>query len=196
MIRMVLVLGLFLAAGCNRGGSVPRIFGPLSRSASADLRCERIDQILYVSPRVVQVRGCGRRQEYVVDARRRPMHGIPRVETVAAHDLFCDGDALQVESPAPAVRIIEGCQRRARYDLRCGATDCRWTMTVHAGAWAGGDMSIPPQFAAHWELPPEAAQAPVTAPEGYVDLLTVDVPTPPPSTEPTEPTVPVIPPPP
>ena len=194
MIR-ALVLGLLLVAGCNRGGSVPRLFGPLSRSAASDLRCERIDQILYVTPRVVQVRGCGRRQEYVVDARRRPMHGIPRVETVAAHDLFCDGAALQVESPAPAVRVIEGCQRRARYDLRCSGADCRWTMTAHAGAWAGGDMSIPAQFAAHWELPPEAAQAPITAPEGYVDLLTVDVPTPPPptSTAPTEPVIPAPP---
>lgn len=175
-VALLACLVLFGIGGCRSGraGGVPRTLAAIARVGRADLHCERVDQALYVHPEVVQVRGCGRRQEYVFDVSHHPP--IVRVELVAEGDMVCSASQLDVESPAPAVRSVRGCGRLARYDLVCAAASCHWTMTAHSGAWAGAERSTAAQFDVGWQLPPDVGA--IHTPEGYDGLPTVDVPTP------------------
>ena len=178
-----IVLALFASAGChNHDGiapAVPRTLGRVARESQEDLQCHHIDQVVHVMPGVVQVRGCGARREYVIGRRREPITSITDVERRASVEMRCPESTLLVESPAPAVRAVTGCERVARFDLICHARHCDWTMTAHTGRWAGIEATVPEQFQVGWELPSGVAPISVEAPGGEVDLSDVALPPPP-----------------
>lgn len=210
----LLVATALLSMGCHRGrgrtvaSSVPRTLGRVAQQTVLDGDCDHVDQVLHVAPGVVQVRACGRRREYVMPPGRRPVpRPITEIETRAAIDLACNGGHLVVESPAPAVRAVSGCGRRARYDLLCARARCEWTMTAHGGRWAGllPEVQVPPQFEREWALPegvgPTGSSSGAAAAD--VDLGSVPLPPPPGATSDTPPDatsgvddVPIPPPPP
>jgi hypothetical protein len=192
-MRRVLAVGLAVLASiamqaCHRRGRgtvaqpIPRSLARIAQYAQRDLGCDHVDQVLYVLPTVVQARGCGQRQEYLALPGRLPA-GIGHVETTAARQMQCEVGHLSVESPAPSVRAVTGCERRARYDLSCTRYLCAWTMTAHAGRWAGlvtSGPDVPAQFQSWWELPPEVTAPAVSSGAGDGDLETVTLPPPPP----------------
>ncbi len=196
----IVVVCVLASAGCHRGArgrtlapTIPRTLVAAARGAQEDFVCERVDQVLYIAPSVVQVRGCGRRREYMLVGRRLTPTQIAPVEALAAGEMACAIQELAVESPAPSVRSVSGCDRRARYDLRCVAsgTSCAWTMTAHTGRWAGiiapaspasiETPAVPDQFEVGWALPPGVAPSGNTAgPTSRADdLSTVTLPPPP-----------------
>lgn len=156
-----LLLALVVASGC-RGGSrvlaptIPPQYARVAEQGERELQCGRVEQALLVLPGVIQVRGCGERREYAISGRGRRLRvaAIVPVERSATTELSCAPDAIHVDSPAPAVRAVTGCGRRARYDLLCQDEHCAWTMTAHEGAWAGLDDAPVPDVAAVPEAPP------------------------------------------
>lgn len=162
-LLVMLVLAVLAASGCRRGRAtiaptVPRALASMAHQALGDIHCDHVDQVLLVLPGVIQVRGCGERREYVVaQGRGAPALEIAPIEPRAALELQCAEGSLRVDSPAPAVRGVLGCGRRARYDLLCRARHCEWTMTAHAGAWAGLESSVPQALPTSWSAPASAA---------------------------------------
>ena len=161
----MLVLALALAAaalassGCRRraavGRTVPRTLHGIAQVSAQEMGCDDISDVLHVIPGVVQVRGCGQRREYrVVGGRGRPT-SITDVASRASAELACERAAIVVESPAPAVRAVRGCGRRARYDLVCTRDECSWQMTAHTGDWPGLEAAVPSAAQVSWELPEE-----------------------------------------
>jgi hypothetical protein len=160
VIAVVVVVAAGLASlGCQRGSArppaLPRTLNGALERAQSELGCAHLDQVLYVLPTVIQLRGCGQRREFVLVGGRRPMpRSITSIEARASVELACAPGRLEISSPAPAVRAARGCDRHARYDLLCDGERCEWTMTAHTGAWAGIATPVPPQFDREWALPP------------------------------------------
>lgn len=218
-VGLVLLLGALalLAGGCRRGRT--RATAPIARDlrryASAGVpgtRCTAVDQVVYVAPGVVQVRGCGQRRELVLSGPRAAPVPVQPIEVVAMHGLSCEAHALTIESPGPAVRAVSGCGRIARYDLHCGAGLCEWRMTAHAGRWSGmpADPADAPAWTADaWPIDPDVTSRGLTSGPSAdeLDLSSVALPPPPgastapqdaspPSDAPTPADEPIVPPPP
>ena len=164
---------LAVASGCNRpraqGGHSPGELVWIARMVQGDFACARIDSMREVLPGVVQVRGCGTRREYQFERGWRNAHPIASVESRASLELSCSASQLEVVSPAPAVRGVIGCGRRARYDLVCArGAPCTWTMTAHAGDWRDlvGPSSVP---AGAWIGAPAALPAAPPASPSFAD---------------------------
>jgi hypothetical protein len=199
-IGIGVALAVSFGAGCNRQRA--RVAQPFARELARPVQwaathggCMQVDQVLYVRPDVIQIRGCGRRTEYFLPGGRHEPVAVGAIETRAAAELHCDASSLRVASPAPAVRGVSGCGRRARYDLQCDAHGCGWMMTAHAGRWAGLETAIevPDQFDVAWPLPPEVGPSARTAPRPNTptDLDAVALP-PPPGTAPPPPPSPEV----
>lgn len=146
--------------------------------AARAMRCHEPLIDVPIDDRVTQVFGCGHVQEYSRALRRRGEDGWTPVEPVgarAAREMQCDEGALSITVDGATARRVEGCGREARYDLMCGATQCAWAMTAHAGAPpprpdGGGVATAAPiaEAAVEGELyvpsPYRTAEAPVVAP--------------------------------
>lgn len=109
------------------------------RQAARDLRCHpRALTLTQIHPHAVQVHGCGQLRDYAFGVeRRRGWSAIEPVHSRASSEMVCPLPELQMEAPSATVRNASGCGRTGRYELVCGALECRWVMTAHGGAWAG-----------------------------------------------------------
>jgi len=140
LVIVIVALAALGVLGCRRTSArvgmrpIPVVYRRVATVAASDMHCANLDAIVDVVPGVVQVRGCGQRVEYVIGSGRQPPRTIGSIAARASADLDCPAEHLVIASPAPAVRGVRGCDRRARYDLRCD-DHCAWRMTAHAGAW-------------------------------------------------------------
>jgi hypothetical protein len=123
----VLVLGLVGVMGC---GPTLGVRGHLAEQARIDMGCDHLRRVIQLTDDAFEVDGCGRMVEYGDSGMGddRSFHRMTPAATVAAEDMRCDLDQLQVvEERFPTRRTFTGCGSRVSYDLHCTeGVGCHW----------------------------------------------------------------------
>lgn len=85
--------------------------------------------------RVTEALACGRVREYARSPGSMDVWvALEPLPTRASREMSCEEGRLTITAERATVRRVVGCRREARYDLMCGADQCAWAMTTHAGA--------------------------------------------------------------